>query len=218
MYEEELWTSRLLREESHGWRVGSRGSEQAEHCWGGRKCIREQRKQAAWSWLFMVETEEKMLSGKGNGVHQRLKVYQLSVQSVWWDVQKFKWYAPRVVSLYMQVCSMGPIPAESSTETLVKWQGLNFLSLILMETFMAEVYKHFNSFNFLELLKLFESSSSWLLLILVDILLTLPHRWGSSILLSYFGVFCTSPWFSRFLTQYWIDALLNDCFVDLLYL
>lgn len=107
---------------------------------------------------------------------------------------------------------------QSSTETLVKWQGLNFLSLILMETFMAEVYKHFNSFNFLELLKLFESSSSWLLLILVDILLTLPHRWGSSILLSYFGVFCTSPWFSWFLTQYWIDALLNDCFVDLLYL
>lgn len=30
----------------------------------------------------MVETQEKMLSGKGNGVHQRFKVYQLSVQSV----------------------------------------------------------------------------------------------------------------------------------------
>lgn len=48
-----------------------------------------------------------------------------------------------------------------------------------MEIFMAEVYKHFNSLRFLELLKLFESSSSWLLLILVDILLTLPHRWGA---------------------------------------
>lgn len=72
--EEELKTPRLLREESYGWWGGEPWKcQQPVHCWGGRKCIREQRKQAAWSWLFMVEMEEKMLSGKGNVVHQRFK-------------------------------------------------------------------------------------------------------------------------------------------------
>lgn len=82
--------------------VGSCGSEQPVHCWGGRKSIREQRQQAAvWSCLFMVEMEEKMLSGKGNAVFQRSTFSAVSMMGY---------------SEIQMICPLGSVPTTCTHE------------------------------------------------------------------------------------------------------